>query len=80
MFGFLFTGILTDKAPTGEKCFIYFGTFRRDTQFGSRVSILFLSFFQERTLWRPPAITDELLRGLGAGSDPDTAPALCCLR
>jgi hypothetical protein len=39
-----------DKDPTGQKSFVSFGTFRRDTEFWFRVSILFLTVFQERTL------------------------------
>ena len=39
------TGIRTDKEPTGQKSFVCFGTFRRDTQFRFRVSILFLKSF-----------------------------------
>jgi hypothetical protein len=47
------TGIRKDKDPTGQKSFVCFGTFRRDTEFWFRVSILFLTVFQERTLLVP---------------------------
>jgi hypothetical protein len=33
-------GIRTDKKPTGQKSFVCFGTFRRDTEFRFPVSIL----------------------------------------
>ena len=46
------TGIRTDKEPTGQSLCL-FGTFRRDTEFRFRVSILFLTVFQERTLLVP---------------------------
>ena len=39
------TWIRTDKEPTGQKSFVWFGTFRRDTEFRFRVSILFLTVF-----------------------------------
>jgi hypothetical protein len=39
-------GIRTDKEPTGQKSFVSFGTFRGDTEFALRVSILFLKSFQ----------------------------------
>ena len=35
------------KNLTGQKSFVCFGTFRRDTEFSFRVSILFLTVFQE---------------------------------
>src|SRR5207247_917531 len=38
------TGIRTDKEPTGQSLCL-FGTFRRDTEFRFRVSILFLTVF-----------------------------------
>ena len=50
---FSVTGIRKDKDPTGQKFFVSFGTFRRDTEFWFRVSILFLTVFQERTLLVP---------------------------
>ena len=50
---FSVTGIRRDKDPTGQKFFVSFGTFRRDTEFWFRVSILFLTVFQERTLLVP---------------------------
>jgi hypothetical protein len=55
VFGLFFsvTGIRKDKDPTGQKSFVSFGTFRRDTEFWFRVSILFLTVFQERTLLVP---------------------------
>ena len=34
------------KNPTGQKSFVCFGTFRGDTEFRVRVSILFLIVFQ----------------------------------
>jgi hypothetical protein len=49
-------GIRKDKDPTGQKFFVSFGTFRRDTEFWFRVSILFLTVFQERTLLEPARI------------------------
>jgi hypothetical protein len=45
---FSVTGIRKDKDSTGQKSFVSFGTFRRDTEFWSRMSILFLTVFQER--------------------------------
>ena len=70
---FFVTGIRKDKDPTGQKFFISFGTFRRDTEFWFRVSILFLTVFPERTLsmhdGRAPAIAQgvQLIGGrLGA--------------
>ena len=58
VFGLFFsvTGIRKDKDPTGQKFFVSFGTFRRDTEFWFRVSILFLTVFQERTLLVPARI------------------------
>ena len=58
VFGLFFsvTGIRKDKDPTGQKSFVSFGTFRRDTEFWFRVSILFLTVFQERTLLVPARI------------------------
>ncbi len=53
---FSVTGIRKDKDPTGQKSFVSFGTFRRDTEFWFRVSILFLTVFQERTLLVPARI------------------------
>jgi hypothetical protein len=50
---FSVTGIRKDKDSTGQKSFVSFGTFRRDTEFWFRVSILFLTVFQERTLLVP---------------------------
>ena len=47
---FSVTWVRRDKDPTGQKFFVSFGTFRRDTEFWFRVSILFLTVFQERTL------------------------------
>jgi len=45
---FLFlTGIRTDKEPYRAKVLCLFWTFRRDTEFSFRVSILFLTVFQE---------------------------------
>jgi hypothetical protein len=74
------TGIRKDKDPTGQKSFVFFGTFRRDTEFWFRVSILFLTVFQERTLLVParndgraPAMAQGVQR---IGDD----LALCCLR
>jgi hypothetical protein len=69
VFGLFFsvTGIQKDKNPTGQKFFVSFGTFRRDTQFWLRVSILFLTVFRERTLLVParndgrtPAMAQEV--------------------
>jgi hypothetical protein len=45
---FFVTGIRKDKEPYRAKVLVSFGTFRRDTQFWFRVSILFLTVFQER--------------------------------
>ena len=42
---FSVTGIPTDKEPYRAKVLVSFGTFRRDTQFWFRVSILFLKCF-----------------------------------
>ena len=58
MFGLFFsvTGIRKDKDPTGQKSCVSFGTFRCDTEFRFRVSILFLTVFQERTLLVPARI------------------------
>ena len=61
MFIFLFTWIRKDKDPTGQRFFVSFGTFRRDTEFWFRVSILFLTVFQERTLLEPARMMGELL-------------------
>jgi hypothetical protein len=63
VFGLFFsvTGIRKDKDPTGQKSFVSFGTFRRDTEFWFRVSILFLTVFQERTLLVPARMMGELL-------------------
>ena len=55
-FGFWSLGSKQTKNPTGQKSFVSFGTFRRDTQFWFRVSILFLTVFQERTLLVPARI------------------------
>jgi hypothetical protein len=73
---FSVTGIRKDKDPTGQKFFVSFGTFRRDTEFWFQVSILFLTVFQKRTLLVParndgraPAMAQglQLIRGrLGA--------------
>ena len=41
------TGIRKDKDSTGQKSFVSFGTFHRDTEFWSLVSILFLPAFRE---------------------------------
>ena len=41
------TGIRKDKDSTGQKSFVSFGTFRGDTEFWFRVSILFLPVFRE---------------------------------
>ncbi len=53
---FLCVGSERTKNPTGQKFFVSFGTFRRDTEFWFRVSILFLTVFQERTLLVPARI------------------------
>jgi hypothetical protein len=68
VFGLFFsvTGIPKDKDPTGQKSFVSFGTFRRDTQFWFRVSILFLTVFQERTLL-VPARNDGRARAMAQG-------------
>jgi hypothetical protein len=50
---YLSLGSQQAKNPTGQKSFVSFGTFRRDTQFWFRVSIVFLAVFQGRTLLVP---------------------------
>ena len=66
VFGLFFsvTGIRKDKDPTGQKFFVSFGTFRRDTEFWFRVSILFLTVFQERTYGPGRAAVRGRLGGL----------------
>jgi len=51
LFYYLSLGSEQTKNPTGQKCFVCFGTFRGDTEFQFRVSILFLTVFQEGTAW-----------------------------
>jgi hypothetical protein len=61
VFIFCVIGIRTDKQPTGQKSFVRFGTLRRDTEFGSRVSILFLRFFPcRRRADLPTRIADPI--------------------
>ena len=45
-----FTGIRKDKEPYRAKVLYLFGTFRRDTQFWFRVSILFLTVFRNEPI------------------------------
>ena len=73
------TWIRTDKEPTGQSLCL-FGTFRRDTEFRFRVSILFLTVFrQAKTM--VPARNDgrapTSARGVQRVGD---VPVLCCLR
>jgi hypothetical protein len=62
---YLSQGSEQTKNPTGQKHFICFGTFRRDTQFWFRMSILFLTVFQERTLWCPSQLRTSSGGGFG---------------
>src|SRR6266403_504874 len=65
---FSVTGTRKDKDPTGQKSFVSFGTFRRDTEFWFRVSILFLTVFQERTLLVPSKYRMRSCEGFGGAA------------
>jgi hypothetical protein len=67
VFGLFFsvTGIRKDKDPTGQKFFISFGTFRRDTEFWFWVSILFLTVFQDETMTPAPNDRTNSCEGFG---------------
>jgi hypothetical protein len=45
---FSFTGNRTDKEPYRAKVFVYFGTVRRDNDFGFECQYFFLIVFQKR--------------------------------
>ena len=62
---YLSLGSQQTKNPTGQKCFVYFGTFRGDTEFWFRVSILFLTVFSGMIPRSPLGMRNEVLRGSG---------------
>jgi hypothetical protein len=62
------------KNPTGQKSFVCFGTFRPDTEFALRVSILFLNVFHRggsvgelSVVWFDPRCKDRLALPKGEG-------------
>jgi len=72
---YLLLGSEQTKNPTGQKSFVFFGTFRPDTEFAFRVSILFFLFFRNDP-WRPAWNEERGREGLGACGDFGHAGAL----
>ena len=84
---YLSLGSEQTKNPTGQKSFVCFGTFRRDTEFALRVSILFLNVFHRggtigelSVVWFDPRCKGRLAFAEGEGEGEGCSMRLVRLR
>ena len=74
---YLSLGSEQTKNPTGQKSFVSFGTFRRDTQFWcSSVNTFFNCFSGTNPMTPAPNDRTSSCEGLGRAANPDTPGAL----